>query len=280
MLHNNFELRVLVKGRPITEYAHNGQNFVEGRDSSNFEIEFANRSALRVEAVISVDGLSVIDGKAAGPQSSGYVVDPFGTLRIPGWKLTDEAVAAFVFAGKKASYATQSTGSERNNGVIGALVFAERRQDNYQLHPFHGAQSFGGGMMRSMASGSGPSFTDAYGDLGDIQPKGITASLNNVSTSLTSSAEVGTAQAAAPEAAPVVQSLGTGFGEATDFATTTVTFNRGDLAAMIVMYYDDSRGLRARGIELTRPSRQRIAKAVQPQAFPGMNCVPPAGWKG
>ncbi len=103
MLFNQYEVRVLIKGRPITEYTHNGQVFIEGRDGSNFEIEFKNLTPNRVEAVLSVDGLSIIDGKDAGPLSSGYVVGPHETIRIPGWKLTDEQVAAFQFAGKRGS---------------------------------------------------------------------------------------------------------------------------------------------------------------------------------
>jgi hypothetical protein len=314
MLHNNYEVRVLVKGRPINEYPHNGQTFVEGRDGSNFEIEFKNLSPQRIEVVLSVDGLSVIDGKEAGPQSSGYVVDPYGSIRIPGWKLTEEQVAAFQFAGKKQSYAAQSTGSARNTGVLGALVFAEKRPTYQPVHH----QFTQGGMLLAQPRNNGllfggvrgPVFGSA-GDMTDPAMRGMAicsgASLNNVTTSAVSGmdAVIGASvsnnmswsgadasersitrsvkMSKSVEAAePVQQTLGTAFGEAQDFGTTEVTFNRGDLAAMIVLYYDDSRGLRARGIELTRPSKRRIAPANEPQAFPGMakGCVPPAGWKG
>ena len=47
---NQYELNVLVKGRPIAEYSHNGQFFIEGRDGSNFEIEFKNLSPMRVRS--------------------------------------------------------------------------------------------------------------------------------------------------------------------------------------------------------------------------------------
>jgi len=80
------------------------------------------------------------------------------------------------------------------------------------------------------------------------------------------------------EPVPDIQSLGTGFGESTEFSTTTVNFERGDLGAMVVLYYDDARGLKARGIQLVKPSKARLSN--QPQAFPGMNCQPPPGWKG
>jgi hypothetical protein len=321
MLHNNFEVRVLVKGRPINEFPHNGQVFVEGRDGSNFEIEFKNLTHSRVEAVLSVDGVSVIDGEEAGPASSGYVVEPYGTVSIPGWKLTDEQVAAFRFSGKKGSYAAQTTGSARNTGVIGAMVFAEKPQyQGYRgivrsMAPLRatfgsGIQSGGYVHTGSAADVIGASIhpgvpAGGYGavgggmttSLGQIMVGGAAhnswgnetvqlASGHSVSNNMAYSAEVErkTKGGLITESmAPVVeQTLGTAFGEATDFATTEVTFQRGDLAALMVLYYDDSRGLRARGIEVTR-KKQRVVPAVAPEAFPGLKtkgCKPPVGWKG
>ena len=126
MKHNNVELSLLIKGRPITEYHHRGQVFVEGRDSSEYEVEIRNNSNVRIEAVLSVDGLSVIDGKPAGNQSSGYLIEANKSIRIPGWTLDNANVAKFAFAGKQESYATQMSGDSRNNGVIGVMAFSEK----------------------------------------------------------------------------------------------------------------------------------------------------------
>ncbi len=291
MQHNNFEIRVLIKGRPIDEYRHNGQTFIEGRAGSNFEIEFINHTSSRVEAILSVDGLSVIDGKEAGPNSAGYAVDAHDSVRIPGWKLTDEQVAAFVFAGKGESYATQSTGSAHNTGVIGALVFLQKSNHNAYF-PSHNQYWTNGVLMNAVGSSGGgvrrSKMSVTPVTLENTRSAGGPISMNHVQTS---NAMFGVASASATLSAPgvpietvdqtlVTQNLGTGFGSATDFATSTVSFERGDLGAMIVLYYDDSRGLKARGIELQRPSRQRRSPANAPQAFPGMNCVPPVGWKG
>jgi hypothetical protein len=51
--------------------------------------------------------------------------------------------------------------------------------------------------------------------------------------------------------------------------------------AVLVLYYDNARGLKARGIDVGRPSRVRHTSRA-PEAFPGMkkNCAPPAGWNG
>ncbi|RYD45950.1 MAG: hypothetical protein EOP83_30450, partial [Verrucomicrobiaceae bacterium] len=72
---NNVEITVTVKGRPITEYAHNGQTFIEGRENSQFEIKVTNHNTYRVEAIVAVDGLSILDGKDAGPESQGYLLN-------------------------------------------------------------------------------------------------------------------------------------------------------------------------------------------------------------
>lgn len=276
MRQNNIELGILIKGRPVTEYPHMGQVFIEGRDGSQYEIEVKNHNPFRVEAVLSVDGLSVTDGKDAGTHSSGYLIDAHGSIRVPGWKLNSEQVAAFAFAGKRQSYAAQSTGSARNTGVIGLMAFAEKRQAYRPVaSPFRIAASghhewsggsnhlFGGGLRAmGMASLDGAATLDAAATMDWMdqdQSRGITAMA-----------------CAAP---PVEQTLGTAFGKATEFATSTVAFERGDLASMMVLYYDDSKGLRQRGIVLAKPSRQHLSQP--PQAFPAMSgCTPPPGWRG
>jgi len=276
MLYNNYELNVLVKGRPITEYTHNGQNFIEGRDGSNFELEFKNKTPSRVEVIFSVDGLSVIDGKEAGPNSSGYVVNGNETIRIPGWKLTDAEAASFIFSGKKTSYSTQMTGSSRNNGVIGVMVFSEKPKPltNQVIRSINNAIPYGG--FSNGVGLSWPDSTISSQSMNTSYQSSSMASLNSISTSTTRSTRRITNNPI--ETVLETQTLGTGFGKSTDFATTTVRFERGDLSAMIVMYYDDARGLRSRGIELIKPLKARLPD--QPQAFPAMNCQPPAGWKG
>jgi hypothetical protein len=75
--------------------------------------------------VASVDGLDVTDGQPADPARRGYLVDPHGMLTIDGFRTSQDAVAAFRFGRVADSYAAQ-TGSDRNVGVIGVAIFAER----------------------------------------------------------------------------------------------------------------------------------------------------------
>ena len=74
---------------------------------------------------MTVDGLDVINGKPGTTESRGYVLLPFATLEIEGFRQSTSAVAAFRFASVSESYAAQ-TGSARNVGVIGIALFGER----------------------------------------------------------------------------------------------------------------------------------------------------------
>lgn len=309
MQYNNVELNVLIKGRSITEYPHNGQVFVEGRESSAFEISVRNNNPFRVEAVISVDGLSVMDGKEAGINSSGYLVEPGETIKVPGWKLSDAQVASFEFAGKGKSYAAQSTGSSRNTGVIGLMAFKERPgRTNYIAQPHvhngwlgHGQPSWSSGTPRYdswnvRASGAVGGEVESFGMARGIGMNTVMMASDSMLAGSAASSDAPVLRAMASNAMSkgmaspsvqvqeidrsevAVQNLGTGFGKAQDFKTSTVSFERGDMLAMIVLYYDNARGLRARGINLDR--RAKNVATQTPNAFPGMNCAPPPGWRG
>jgi hypothetical protein len=85
-----------------------------------------NRTQNRLELVVSVDGLDVIDGRPASFSKRGYLVDPQGELEIDGFRQSMDTVAAFRFGSVRGSYASQKTGDSRNVGVIGLAVFHER----------------------------------------------------------------------------------------------------------------------------------------------------------
>lgn len=263
MNYNNIEINVLIKGKPITEYPHNGQVYVEGRPSSEFEIELINHTSTRVEAIVSVDGLSIIDGKDAGPQSSGYVLHARERVVIPGWKLNDQQVAAFVFTGKSRGYATQM-GKPQNTGVIGLLSYAEK----VKPAPYYGVTRGMNFTDPVFASGGMWNATcDSYSGLDATMPTGPELTQSG---SRTKSRRI---------TQNSVNNLGTGFGQAEDFATTQVAFDRGDMLSLVTLFYDDARGLRALGIDLSR--RARVRETQTPNAFPGLSgCTPPAGWRG
>ena len=126
MTSNQFEMSVCVNGRPIREYGHRGLTFVEGRKNQNYTIKFRNNSARRVLAVISVDGVSAVDGKPADNDSRGYIVPAYSSAEIKGWRTSKKETHKFVFDTKHRSNSAQQQGEDTNCGVVAAKVFDEK----------------------------------------------------------------------------------------------------------------------------------------------------------
>jgi hypothetical protein len=112
-------------GRSLPGFTAGGRTLVLGEDGQRYRIVVKNRTSARFEIVTSVDGLDVIDGNPADPNRRGYLIDPHATLAIDGFRTSDDAVAAFRFGRVADSYAAQTTG-DRNVGVVGMAIFAER----------------------------------------------------------------------------------------------------------------------------------------------------------
>jgi hypothetical protein len=108
------------------EAVHVGERtFVVGQAGQRYSIVLQNHTSHRFEAVGTVDGLDVINGKPGTFENRGYVLLPFATLAIEGFRTSTAQVAAFRFAAVVDSYAAQ-TGNARNVGVIGLAFFGER----------------------------------------------------------------------------------------------------------------------------------------------------------
>lgn len=135
-------------GSFLNGFVSGGSNYVVGDAGGRYTIILRNRSALRFEVVLSVDGLDVLDGKSAAFSKRGYVLDPHGELEVDGFRQSTSAVAAFRFGSVDGSYANQKHGETRNVGVIGVALFHERGTDpwswNNDVDTRHRANPFPG----------------------------------------------------------------------------------------------------------------------------------------
>ncbi|MDB4268185.1 hypothetical protein N9868_02045 [Akkermansiaceae bacterium] len=113
----------------LPSYLARGGRFVIGNKGSNYSLLVKNRSKSRLEAVMSVDGLDVIDGKTASTKKRGYLVYPGKTLEVKGFRTSHQAVAAFKFSSVGNSYANLRHGETRNVGVLGLAVYSEKGID-------------------------------------------------------------------------------------------------------------------------------------------------------
>ncbi len=112
-------------GSPFESFSLGGRVYVVGENGRRYSLVLHNQTGRRYEVVASVDGLDVVDGKPAATTKRGYLIDPWGSLTIDGFRRTTDEVAAFRFGAVKDSYAAK-TGNDRNVGVIGVALFAER----------------------------------------------------------------------------------------------------------------------------------------------------------
>ena len=112
-------------GRPLPAFFAGGHTYAIGEAGERYTIVVSNQTGLRIEAVASVDGLDVLDGKAADFGKRGYLVPAWGSVAIDGFRQSDAHVAAFRFGSVRDSYAAR-TGTDRNVGVIGVALFAPR----------------------------------------------------------------------------------------------------------------------------------------------------------
>ncbi|HVJ15017.1 MAG TPA: hypothetical protein VM686_06235 [Polyangiaceae bacterium] len=113
-------------GRSLRSFMHGGQTFVLGRFGERYGIRIHNPLAVRVEAVVTVDGRDVVSGKKGDFVSNrGYVIGPHDSLLIDGFRTSLDEVAAFRFVDPGDSYSARR-GTPENVGVIGVALFAER----------------------------------------------------------------------------------------------------------------------------------------------------------
>jgi hypothetical protein len=110
----------------LKNYHSDNRRFVVGRQGQRYSLVVKNLAKSRLEVVLSVDGLDVLDGKTAGMKKRGYIIAPGKTLQVKGWRTSSSSVASFEFSSVAGSYANLGSGETRNVGVIGMAVFTEK----------------------------------------------------------------------------------------------------------------------------------------------------------
>jgi len=127
-------------GAAFASASHRGQTFVAGERGERYSLAVTNNSARRIEIVVTVDGRDVVSGKRGDfRKQRGYVIDPFRTVTIDGFRQSLASVATFRFSGVADSYAARR-GSARSVGVIGVAAFEEkvrppmRHKDRHRRH--------------------------------------------------------------------------------------------------------------------------------------------------
>jgi len=111
-------------GAPLEAVQVGSRWFVIGQQGMRYTIVLQNHTGHRFEAVTTVDGLDVMNGGTGSVHNRGYLLMPYESLEIDGFRQSHETVAAFRFGRVGDSYAAK-TGTARNVGVIGVAFFNE-----------------------------------------------------------------------------------------------------------------------------------------------------------
>lgn len=271
---SGYQVEVLVDGHPTPTYWHGGETFVLGRLGDRYTIRVSNRTGRRVEAVVSVDGRDVIDGKPGDfAHKRGYLVPAWGEVEIDGWRLSQWQAAAFRFSSVADSYAARM-GTARNVGVIGVAIFPERVYRPRPVIPTLPYRDDDSAPMGSNHSVEGESSS------------GRAAPAQNALAERAESAPA--AKSAASESMAQRRSrpgLGTEFGEAVSSQIHEVEFARASQSQPSVIMglrYNDRPGLIAMGIDVDGccgPDENSLRRSADP--FPVSHtrfARPPVGW--
>jgi hypothetical protein len=242
-------------------------------------IRVSNRTSRRIEAVVTVDGRDVVDGKNGDFRNKrGYLVPAWGSVDIDGWRLSQSAAAIFRFSSVSESYAARM-GNAREVGVIGVAVFPERVWRPRPLPPppcCFDDDRYGGRDYRY-----------------DGEPAEAKRGAPAPTASAPSDAVAGKARATESSGdyyAPRRHErpgLGTEFGEAVSSHIQEVGFvraNPGSPAVVIGVRYNDHDGLLAMGVNVDGvypwPSDVELRRTADPfPASPRRYAAPPAGWQ-
>jgi len=120
-------------------YVSGSDRWIVGTPGHEYAIRIRNHTGARILAVPSVDGVNAVTGETASPDQSGYVLEPYGSVEIAGWRKSLANTAAFYFTNVADSYAAR-TGRPGDLGVIGVAVFRERVPVSYAPRPKIAAQ--------------------------------------------------------------------------------------------------------------------------------------------
>ncbi|MEO6463855.1 MAG: hypothetical protein ABIP29_12350, partial [Candidatus Eisenbacteria bacterium] len=123
-------VEVVVAGRATPLFmASNRQDrwYLEARQGRKYEIKVRNTTGERVGFVLAVDGLNAIDGTLSRNASGEpmYVLDPWASSTIKGWRRNLDQVSRFVFVDERRSYAERTGQGNGDLGWIRVTAFHE-----------------------------------------------------------------------------------------------------------------------------------------------------------
>lgn len=119
-------MEVVVDGAARPQYHASGTWYIEALKGREYGIRLTNPLPVRVAVALAVDGLNTIDARHT-PASTArkWVLDPYETVTISGWQVSQSQARRFEFTTEERSYGTM-LGQTANLGIISAVFYRER----------------------------------------------------------------------------------------------------------------------------------------------------------
>lgn len=305
---NKYELSVLINGQSgkknVTKFSHEGKLFIEGKDGTEYILKVSNNTNKRVMAVVSLDGINVVDGKEATNDGAGYIVSPYNSVEIRGYRQDTTTVGAFKFSKKGNAYSKEVSGTPTNCGVIGCMIVSEKEDHIAKMSQLlnealkkapqhHHYHSWASPWVSPplwcgtrLAQFTEPSYTTCTSGInlnssvsnGQSSVNYVHTFTDKVDAGAAASFNAYTSRACVNETPdkPVVEpafDLGSTWGQKLYDKVDMIEFERGAILDSQVIYYATREALEAMGVPLT------AKKTVSfPDAFPGQFCTPPKNY--
>ena len=271
-------------GEALPVYQHEGELWVAGRPGASYGVDITNRTGRRILAVISVDGVNVLNGQtASATPDDGYVFNPWQNWSINGWRKSQAQVAAFYFSESDASYASR-TGRPHDVGVIGVALFRERVPEPVRPPPVSRRSASVEDYARAEKSTADTASAAPMAPMPAPAPapQAESASADRAAEASAAPADQSAKRApsasasASANAQPRTPSLGTGHGALETSHTRTVDFDSAtQRPEQIVRFrYDSYANLVAKGV-IPAPRGERRPNAFPAQGDDGFVPDPP-----
>lgn len=236
-------------GSRLPTFQQAGSTYVLGDEGERYNVRVENPTGERVEAVVTVDGRDAISGEVGDYVAQrGYLIEPWGSVVIEGFRRSSDEVAAFRFSSKGESYSARR-GTPQNVGVIGVAVFPEKPRAPRPIVRVPRPSRY-----RSERADEAPAPSSAPRAGAGAAPRDYAME------------EERAAPPSKRKGGP--SNIGTEYGESQSSSVVEVSFERRTPthpAAVLRLRYDDYAGLEARGIDL---SSYGYAYRDEPEPFP------------
>ena len=127
------DVRILENNQPTTLYSRGWnwnppKRYFQAFEGGHYAVELRNLTGRRIAFVMSVDGLNVLNGERSSLSSTEpmYVLGPWDTAVIRGWRTSLDEVQQFIFVNEQVSYAARVGKANGDMGWVRVATFEEQ----------------------------------------------------------------------------------------------------------------------------------------------------------